>query len=137
MANFYGQTRSNYFAVKDPEAFKQELSKYPVEIITQEKDGVTLYGFLDNDPNGGGQIDYYYDEEAGDNSEDISWGEFFKRHLEDDWVAIIVSSGAEKYRYLLGHATAYNNKGEETHLDLSDIITLSSHLGSKTTVAEY
>jgi hypothetical protein len=137
MANFYGQTRSNYFAVKDPEAFKQELSKYPVEIITQEKDGVTLYGFLDNDPNGGGQIDYYYDEEAEENSEDISWGEFFKRHLEDDWVAIIVSSGAEKYRYIAGHATAYNNKGEGVHLDLSDIISLSSHLGSKTTVAEY
>jgi hypothetical protein len=137
MANFYGQTRSNYFAVKNAEAFTQELSKYPVEIITQEKDGVTLYGFLDNDPDGSGQIDYYYDEEAMDNSEDISWSEFFKRHLEDDWVAIIVSSGAEKYRYISGYATAYNNKGEAVHLDLTDIITLSSHLGSKTTVAEY
>jgi hypothetical protein len=137
MANFYGQTRSNYFAVKDAEAFKAELSKYPVNIIEQEKDGVTLYGFLDDDPDGSGQIDYYYDEEAGDNSEDISWGEFFKRHLQDDWVAIIVSSGHEKYRYISGYATAYNNKGEVVHLDLTDIITLSSHLGSKTTVAEY
>lgn len=136
MANYYGQTRTNYFAVKDPEAFKQELAKYPVEIITQEKDGVTLYGFLDNDPNGGGSIDEYWDEADG-NSVEIDWVEVFKRHLADDWIAVIVSSGAEKYRYVSGFALAYNNTGEFVGLDLSDIYTLASHLGTKTTIAEY
>ena len=137
MANFVGKTRTNYFAVKDVEAFKAELSKYPVEIITKEQDGVTLYGFIDRDDNGGGNVDFYYDEEAENNSDDIDWLEFFQRHLEDDWVATIVTVGWEKYRYLSGHAVSYNNKLEGFHLDLADIIPLASHLGGKTTVAEF
>jgi hypothetical protein len=53
MANFYGQARSNYFAVKDAGSFLDEMTQYPVEVITQEKDGVTLYGFVDADADGG------------------------------------------------------------------------------------
>lgn len=136
MANFIGQTRSNYFAVKDAEAFKQELSKYPVTIITQEKDGQTLYGFLDNDPDGAGVVDEFWDEEAGD-SESISWGEFFSRHLADDSVAVIVSVGWEKYRYFSGHTTAYNNKGESRFVALNDIYEKAAELGSKITWAEF
>ena len=135
MANYYGQTRSNYFEVKDVEAFTQELSKYPVEIITQEQDGVTLYGFMDRDVDGAGNVDYYYDEETGENSEDISWGEFFSRHLEDDWVAVIIHAGSEKYRYINGLATAYNNKGEGRAIGLDDIYHLATELGENTTTA--
>lgn len=136
MANFYGQARTNYFKVKDEDAFLEELGKYPVQIIKEEKDGEILYGFLDDDSNGGGAIDYYEDE----NGEylEVEWAEFFKRHLEDNWVAVIIESGSEKYRYISGHATAFNNKGEAIHLDLSDIYALATEkLGEKITLAEY
>ena len=137
MANYYGKTRSNYFFVKDAEAFKQELSKYPVEIITQEKDGKTLYGFIDRDVDGAGTVEYYFDEETQDNSEDLDWSDFFKRHLADGWVAIITHTGAEKYRYLNGQATAYNNKGEEMFISLEDIYTLATQIGENITRAEH
>jgi hypothetical protein len=137
MANYYGQTRSNYFAVKDAEAFNEELSKYPVNIITQEKDGVTLYGFLDNDIDGAGTIEYYYDKETEETTEDLDWVDFFSRHLADGAVAVIVHSGHEKYRYINGYTTAYNNKGEEIHLGLEDIYTLANQLGENITRAEH
>lgn len=130
MANYYGQTRTNYFAVKDAEAFTRELEKYPVKIITEETPDRTLYGFLDDDDNGGGEICYNY--------EDIVWSEFFARHLENDWVAIIMSAGSEKYRYISGYATAYNSAGNEIHLELNDIYKLAeNHLGNNVTRAEY
>lgn len=135
MANYYGQTRSNYFFVKDADAFLEEMKKFPVEIIKEEKNGMTLYGFLDADSNGGGSVDFYADED-GEYIE-VDWSDFFARHLADGWVAVIVSSGNEKYRYISGHAVAYNNKGEEIHLDLSDIYTIANHLGDNITRAEY
>lgn len=136
MANFYGQTRSNYFAVKDAEAFKAELENYPVQIITKELDGVTLYGFLDADDDGAGEIWSIYNDET-DEFDEIDWGHVFKRHLQDDWVAVIVSTGVEKYRYILGDATAYNNKGESKTLNLEYIYELAKDLGSNRTFATH
>lgn len=137
MANYYGHARSNYFFVKDVEAFKSELSKYPVEIIEQQENGKTLYGFIDADDNGGGNIDYYYDEQEENNSDDLDWGDFFKRHLADGWVAIIMQTGSEKYRYLVGHATAYNNKGDIEFVSLDEIYSLATNIGENITRAEY
>jgi hypothetical protein len=136
MANFYGQARSNYFMVKNNEEFVAEMEKYPVKVITKETDGVTLYGVMDDDDDGGGDMFSVWDEDE-DGADELDWSEVFTRHLADGWVAVIVSSGAEKYRYISGHAVAYNNKGEETHLDLSDIYTLAGQLGDKITMAEY
>ena len=111
MANFYGQARSNYFAVKDAGSFLDEMTQYPVEVITQEKDGVTLYGFVDADLDGGADVWSKWDEDKAETVE-IDWAEVFKRHLQDDWVAVIVSVGWEKYRYFQGDTVAFNNKGE-------------------------
>jgi hypothetical protein len=136
MANFYGKTRSNYFAVKDPEAFVKELGAYPVRVITQEQDGVTLYGFTDNDEDNEGNVWTYYDDEKEEYIE-VNWLEVFKQHLQDDWVAVIMECGSEKYRYLSGFTIAYNNKGESKSLGLSDIYSLASGIGSKITEASY
>jgi hypothetical protein len=136
MANFYGQARSNYFAVKDADAFLEEMKKYPVEIITEEKDGVTLYGFLDADSDGAGDVFSYYDEELGEGV-DVDWQRIFMKHLADDYVAIIVSVGTEKYRYFSGGADAYNNKGQMAGVSIEDIYKVASHLGSNITRADY
>jgi hypothetical protein len=136
MANYYGVARSSYFVVKDPEAFVKELSAYPVKVITKEQDGITLYGFIDADDNGGGDLWSYYDDE---NSEfiNVNWFEVFKRHLQDDWVAIIMECGSEKHRYLSAYAVAYNNKGDSKAINLGDIYSLANNLGSKMTDAGY
>lgn len=135
MANYYGQARSNYFFVKDSEAFLEEMKKYPVQIIEQQENGKTLYGFLDADENGGGSVDFYADED-GEYIE-VDWRDVFKRHLADGWVAIIMETGSEKYRYLIGHAVAYNNKGETMFVTLEDIYTLATQIGENITRAEY
>jgi hypothetical protein len=136
MANYYGTARSNYFLVKDPEAFTTEMSKYPVTVITKDVDGVTLYGFLDADDDGGADIWAYYEHEESD-IEDLNWEEVFKRHLADDWVAVIMECGAEKHRYLGGFAGAYNNKGETKTITLGDIYGLATSLGGNITEAYY
>jgi hypothetical protein len=136
VANFYGQTRSNYFAVKDAKAFVAELENYPVRVITQEKNGVTLYGFLDADDDGAGEIWSIYNNET-DEFDEIDWAAVFGRHLQDDWVAVIITTGSEKYRYFTGDATAYNNKGESKTINLEHIYQLASGLGAEITHAAY
>jgi hypothetical protein len=136
MANFYGQARSNYFAVKDAGSFLDEMTQYPVEVITQEKDGVTLYGFVDADADGGADVWSKWDEDKAETVE-IDWAEVFKRHLQDDWVAVIVSVGWEKYRYFQGDTVAFNNKGESKTINLEHIYELASDLGSNRTYATY
>ena len=144
MANFYGTTRSNYFAVKDPEAFVNELVNYPVEVISQlqiDEDGKpadTLYGFIDSDDNGGGDIWTIWNEED-DSYGEVDWADVFKRHLQDDWVAIIQSVGAEKHRFLSGSAVLFNNKGETHSVNLNSIYTFADVFGygEHITRAEY
>jgi hypothetical protein len=136
MANYYGQTRSNYFAVKDAESFTAELENYPVKVITKEIEGVKLYGFLDADDDGSGEIWSIFNHET-DEFDEIDWGHVFKRHLQDDWVAVIITTGSEKYRYFVGDATAYNNKGESKTLNLEHIYQLGKDLGENITFATY
>lgn len=145
MANYYGIARSNYFAVKDVDAFLAEMAKYPVEVITQplkDEEGNqvdTLYGFIDADDDGGANIwSYYEDAEDGSGDyQDIEWAEVFQRHLQDDWVAIIMESGSEKHRYVGGLSLAFNNKGEKREIYLSNITTLAEELGSHILPAHY
>lgn len=66
MANYYAQTRTNYFPVKDAEKFKAECEAWQVEVITQkQEDGTEWYGFLDSNQDGGGlSWTRYADDEA-------------------------------------------------------------------------
>ena len=139
MANYISQARSNYFAVKDAEAFLADIAKCNVQLIQDTtKDGQTLYGFLDDENSDG--MDTWYAWSADDEDEDsteLTWGEFFQKHLADGWVAIITSIGSEKYRFLNGEATAYNNKGEEKFISLDTILELAKELGDNITPATY
>jgi hypothetical protein len=134
MANYYGKVRTNYFAVKDPEAFREEIAKYPVELITREtENGELLFGFLDTDE--GGLPVSTYDE--NDEDIDIIWEDVFERHLADEWVAIVMEVGSEKHRYFQGFASAYNNKGEFRSISLDDIYDVAKYLGENLTEATY
>jgi len=134
MANYYGKVRTNYFAVKDPEAFREDIMNYPVEMISQEQDGQVLFGFLDTDE--GGLPNTTYNEETDEDIE-IVWEDLFIKHLADDWVAIIMEVGSEKHRYFQGFASAYNNKGESKHISLEDIYDVAKYLGEVVPHASY
>jgi hypothetical protein len=129
MANYYGVGKTNSFAVKDIEAFREEVGKYAVEIAERKVGGETLVTLFDNDDNGGGFPWTYYDPESFD-AEDIEWGEIFARHLVEGWVAIITEVGNEKYRYLGGMAIAFNSKGEHRKIDIGEITKLAEEIGS-------
>jgi len=144
MANYYGVGRTNYFAVKSAEDFTAEMANYAVEVITREQDGVTLYGLMDADSDGGGWNWSYVAELEAEDGEpvetdlEIDWVEVFARHLADGWVAILMETGAEKYRYVSGYALAVNSKGESHEINLSrDIAKLALTLGENVTDASY
>ena len=136
MANYIGQGRSNYFVVKDADAFRAEFEQYGVEIIERAVDGETLYGFMDNDGDGGGLSWSRYNEETED-FEDIDYLDAVSKHLAEGEVCIIIESGSEKYRYLNGVAYAVNSKGERKVVSLTDIYEQAKELGSNITQAQY
>ena len=84
MANYESVTRSNYFHVKDEDAF----SKF---------DG-SIYGV----PNG-----------AEDNDFDLFLSEL-QKHIAPEDAVILMESGHEKLRYVTGFATVITSGGIET-----------------------
>jgi hypothetical protein len=134
MANYYESARSNYFFVKDVDAFKAELDGSGLGIESRKVGELTQVGLFASEENG---FPFEkYDQETYDSTE-LDWADIFKRHLVENQVAIIMGAGAEKLRYISGWAIAYNNKGESKSINLGDIYDLAKELGSEITRAEY
>lgn len=130
----YKQTvRTNYFAVKSFQAFKEDLEEVcrqqllgaAFRIVLKEELGVETCAvlFFTDKPWPFDEVDY--------------WAEFFIRHLQDDWVAIIKIVGASGYEDLHATATAFNNKGETETIDLAEIEHLAKRLGNQVTEARF
>ena len=126
----YKQTvRTNYFAVRDFQAFSEDLEEVcrqhlrgsAFRIVHKEILGVETCSVL------------FFTDEAWPFDEVEFWSEFFIRHLQDDWVAIIKVVGATGYEYLHAAATAFNNKGETETIDLLNIEYLAKRLGNNVT----
>lgn len=161
MANYFAQARSNYFAVRDVDAFRADLERYAIRVDVeaeesggdQPADGATARvglfnhegGIEDPDPN-----DPDLDPElaaridaAVDSGEAVDWWphtllELIARHLVDGEVAVLMEVGFEKMRYLRGVAEAINSKGETRSVNLDDIYDLATeHLGSNVTYAQW
>jgi len=135
MANYYESARTNYFQVKDIDAFKSELEMFKaLEVVPSERDGKT-YVCLLNDNENGFPFDIY--DDSLEDYVEIDWEAIFTKHLQDDSVAIIIGSGSERLRYIRGYAFAFNNKGETKFLSLDDIYEMAKPLGSDIQKAEY
>ena len=137
MTNYYATGRTNYFAVKDAEAFKAEIDALNsgLEVVSQERDGKKLVALLSE--NEFGFVWNAYNKEDSDDYE-IDWSAIFNRHLEDDWVAIIMETGAEGLRYVSGIALAFNNKGETIAVDLANEINRrAKELGTQVAEASW
>lgn len=122
MANYYGNTRTNYFHVKDEEKFR-ELMKHVVswdgdiKIWDDRKDenGKPVFAF------GGYGTIVGYQEDIDDTDNDPDYDEFINRLSEciaEDDAAIIFEIGNEKLRYLTAYAIVVTNTEAET-IDLT------------------
>jgi hypothetical protein len=127
MANYYGQARTNYFRVKDAEAFVAEMSKLPVEVITHEdkEAGDTFYGFMDSNDDGSGLPWSTWDDDTEDEIE-INWIDVLQRHVAPGWSAILMEVGSEKYRYLNAYAVVVTESGYK-ELNLEELAHEVAH----------
>lgn len=135
MANWYGTSRSNYFKVKDNDAFVEALNLTGIEHTFSKDDNTFMVQ--------GGDEGYwpasYFDEDADDDIEfDII--QVIQAHLADDEVCVLMSAGAEKLRYVTGDAQAFTNK-KVISISINEIYAKAAKRFkvplSKISVAEY
>ena len=131
MANFNGTARSNYFKVKDVEAFKAWVETIP-DLVCWEREG--LYAIRSEDFDTGCWPSTRYDDE----DEDLNLTGELAEHLAEGEVAVLMEAGAEKLRYISGWAVAVNHKGEEVSISLYNIYDLAEKtFGVRPTDASY
>jgi hypothetical protein len=147
--DYYGNTRSNYVKVKDVANFKLMATIFGLEIITDEIDFVTHYGFTTADgcgfPN---EIDDELLERYNDNDPEYS---LLTKYMEADKtdpilimasfmekgeILVVQHAGNEGMRYLSGWATAANNKGKFVSLNLDDIYAMAKKRFKKEKINE-
>ena len=114
MANTMSATRSNYFHVKDPDAFRKLMSRVvcgedSIDVWEEkDEDGNPVFGFGVSDiilgvfPENRNGDDELFDDDYDDF--ETFCGEL-RKHIADDDACIIMSAGHEKLRYVFGNAT--------------------------------
>ena len=139
MANYTAACRSNYFRVKDADAFTTAMDNIPDIMVEEQKHGKYAGYFIITGDNadGGGWPGCCYDDETGEEFE-VDLAQEVAPHLIDDEVAVFLESGSEKLRYLTGVAFAVNNKGKEVVININEIYEKAKKkLGANVTAAEY
>jgi len=135
MANYYEQCRSNYVKVKDKEAFRAFLDRFGGAVMMIEDDKGRV-GFLAEE----GMPSTYMPDNSGTEPDDVDFVEELAAHLANHEVMIVMGTGYEKMRYLVGYAIAINNKKERREIDLAQIYELAKQVTRKPkriTRAEY
>jgi hypothetical protein len=113
----YGETaRSNYFAVKDPEAWKTFCERWGVADIDEKG----LYGFVSSDGITSWQtkIDANGDEV---DDEDADFDSELEAQLVDGEVCVIQAVGNEAHCYVIGYAKAISPGRDMIYFDLQQI----------------
>jgi hypothetical protein len=121
MANWYGSARSNYFRVKDRDAFLKWADGRGLGVFRNEesRDLFAIYG---GESTGDGSWPSY--DVEGDTEIDLVAE--LAQHLPKGQIAVLMEIGAEKLRYLTGVSIAVNHKGRVVELTLSDIYRKAS-----------
>lgn len=117
MANWTGTARSNYFRVKDPDAFEAWVEMIGCEVIA---DMHGRLGFLPGDMSDGGFPSTYDDEETGETF-DIDIEADIVQFLAEGEIAVLQEIGSEGCRYLTGYSVAIAWDGRTTRVHIDDI----------------
>jgi len=137
MANWYGTSRSNYFRVKDVNAFKKDVEALGLQVFNDEPSD--LYAVAaDELGDDGSWPSYHPDDENFEN--ELDFISFLAGHLADGEVCVLLTAGAEKLCYITGHAQAFTNVPGQTpvYVSLSDIYAKAFEaFGIHPTFAEY
>lgn len=128
MANYECVTRSNYFRVKDPEAFRKFMSRVygsnKVNLWEQkDKEDRLVFGF-------GlfGGIGGYASEETADDDDLEEYTDYdlfldgLQQHVAADDAVIIVEGGNETLRYIIGSAVVVTRNAIE-YFDVTNLAT--------------
>lgn len=134
MATWCGAARTNYFRVKDDDAFRAEMDKFGgVEVWTQPDDP-KLFGLGFEE---GFWPSAYYDFENND-ATDVDFVDIVGSHLEPGQVAVFQTAGAEKLRYITGYAVAVNHEGKTVEIDIDGIYQAAKEaFGTEPSLAQY
>lgn len=129
MTNWYGAARSNYFEVKDAEAFKQWVDNTPSLGYWQNGDSFAIYSDC---PDSGGwpsgryeRVEEVDDDDFTEDWVDIDLPDELSKHLTEGQVAVLMEAGAEKLRFISGWAVAVNHEGKTVMVSLSNIYDLA------------
>jgi len=116
MANWYGSARSNYFRVKDRDAFLNWADSRGLGVFKNDESS-DLFAIYGGESTGDGSWPSY--DVEGDTEFDLV--DELAQHLLKGQIAVLMEIGAEKLRYLSGVAIAVNHKGRVVELTLGDI----------------
>ena len=137
MATYTSTARTNYFRVKDVDAFNKWIKQFTgLEKIVHETQGTIGILFDDGVPNVRWKTELIKGEEI-ESEVEIDFMEELGLYLADEEVAVLQECGSENLRYVNGYAIAVNNKGERREISINKIYDLAKELGSKITRAEY
>jgi len=143
--------RSNYFKVKDPDAFyafaqrfKQDFQVFPAPANHNQAGKVCLLGL-----SGRGIPEAEIQSEASDSKQwtteewmekrrEIDFPSELSEHLADGEVAVFMELSADHLRFLHGYAVAVNASGMTQTIKLADIYEQAEkHLGVVGSPCEY
>lgn len=118
MANYTAAAHSNYFRVKDREAFMEWVeSVEDLDCWSEPLDGVEHFTLMST---GQGWPSETADRQTGEVTEvDVVSG--LAGHLAEGSVAVLFESGAEVGRYVFGYGVAVHPSGEVVRMSLEDI----------------
>jgi hypothetical protein len=116
MTNYSAITRSNFFRVRDPNAFQLWCKKRDIDYETHNRNELgACFAISASDVTAGWP---FYD---ADTDKDIDFYGELAPHLDERDVAVLLEVGFEGSRYLRGFARAIHADGRILYLDLCDI----------------
>lgn len=136
MANWIGSARTNYFRVKDVEAFKTWAAATSLAVF--EQDGrCAVY----SEDEHGGWPEIVFDNDTTDAHRDFDIVYELAQHVVEGEIVVCLEVGAEKLRYITGDAIAFRVTAagiERVSIALRDIYQIAAdRWGERPNEAEY
>lgn len=120
--------RSNYFAVKDLDAFQKAMNEFG--LFQLQKDSQDRVCVLHVEPDyRWGHWPTWVEDEDGE-LEPFDFFGLIASHLKDGEVAVFTHVSNDKLRSIVGYAVAVNSAGDVQQVSLSDIWDKADKMGS-------